>query len=131
MNHGVELHTDVVDYAKERLAEFKSKCIDFDAFEFCEPWFVVGNCLQLSSSCGQYQRVYCGAACPPEHANYMKNLLTIGGILVMPINDQVRISFNLSCRARLVQGRSLSATYEASEVIASPKIPKYNNFIYL
>ena len=34
-------------------------------------------------------RVYCGAACPLEHENYMKNLLRVGGILVMPLNDQV------------------------------------------
>lgn len=38
---------------------------------------------------GSVCRVYCGAACPIEHENYMKNLLKIGGILVMPLNDQV------------------------------------------
>ena len=61
----------------------------FDEFEFCEPKFVVGNCLQLTSGIRLYDRVYCGAACPAEHENYMKNLINVGGILVMPLNDQV------------------------------------------
>lgn len=92
MNHGVELHVDVVDYARERLEDFKRKCEAFDEFEFSEPVFVSGNCLLLNSECRLYDRVYCGAACPPEHENYMKNLIKIGGILVMPLNDQVNVS---------------------------------------
>ena len=90
VNHGVEHHPDVVDYAKDRLANFKKKSASFDEFEFCEPYFVVGNCLQVNSDCRLYDRVYCGAACPVEHENYMKNLVKVGGILVMPLNDQVR-----------------------------------------
>ncbi|XP_060080998.1 protein-L-isoaspartate O-methyltransferase domain-containing protein 1-like [Ylistrum balloti] len=89
INHGVEYHTDVIEYAQKRLEEFKLKCKTFDDFEFCEPRFVQGNCLQIPSSCRLYDRVYCGASCPPEHENYMKNLLAVGGILVMPINDQL------------------------------------------
>ncbi len=92
VNHGVEHHQDVVEYAQERLATFKKKCHSFDEFEFCEPQFVVGNCLLLNSDCKLYDRAYCGAACPVEHENYMKNLIKIGGILVMPLNDQVSIT---------------------------------------
>lgn len=51
--------------------------------------FVVGNCLCLNSEFPQYDRVYCGAACPENHVNYMKNLIKVGGILVMPLNDQL------------------------------------------
>lgn len=89
INHGVEFHMDVVEYAQKRLEEFKQKCATFEDFDFCEPWFVQGNCLQIPSSCRLYDRVYCGASCPPEHENYMKNLLAVGGILVMPLNDQL------------------------------------------
>ncbi|OWF45745.1 protein-L-isoaspartate O-methyltransferase domain-containing protein 2-like [Mizuhopecten yessoensis] len=89
INHGVEFHADVVEYAQKKLEEFKQVCKSFDDFEFCEPWFVLGNCLQIPSSCRLYDRVYCGASCPPEHENYMKNLLAVGGILVMPLNDQL------------------------------------------
>lgn len=89
INHGVELHEDVVAYAREKLEEFKRNSSAFKEFDFCEPHFVVGNCLQLASGCRLYDRVYCGAACPFEHENYMKNLIKVGGVLVMPLNDQV------------------------------------------
>jgi len=89
INHGVEQHEDVVEYSRERLEEFKKNSQHFDEFDFCEPVFVTGNCLLLNSGCRLYDRVYCGAACPPEHENYMKNLIRIGGILVMPLNDQL------------------------------------------
>lgn len=88
-NHGVEQHQDVVEYAKERLDEFKKTNSSFDEFDFCEPEFMVGNCLLLNSGCQLYDRVYVGAACPPEHEGYMKNLIKIGGVLVMPLNDRL------------------------------------------
>lgn len=54
-------------------------------------FFVCGYCIHMwlmYSGCYSYDRVYCGAACPPEHENYMKNLIKVGGILVMPLEDQ-------------------------------------------
>ncbi|XP_050402614.2 protein-L-isoaspartate O-methyltransferase domain-containing protein 1 [Patella vulgata] len=89
VNHGIEIHEDVVQYARERLEHFKKTSTCFDDFDLCEPQFETGNCLQLVP--GQlYDRVYCGAACPQEHENYMKNLISINGILVMPLNDQLQ-----------------------------------------
>lgn len=61
-------------------------------FEFCEPHFVVGNCLEISSDSHQYDRIYCGAGVQKDHENYMKVMLKVGGILVMPIEDQVSYS---------------------------------------
>ncbi|RWS29341.1 protein-L-isoaspartate O-methyltransferase domain-containing protein 1-like protein [Leptotrombidium deliense] len=90
VNHGIELYSDVVRYAKKKVEIFKQTAPALDEYEFCEPKFVVGNCLQLDVGLTRlYDRVYCGAACPAEHENYMKNLLKIGGILVMPLNDQL------------------------------------------
>ncbi|KAK1172800.1 protein-L-isoaspartate O-methyltransferase domain-containing protein 1 [Acipenser oxyrinchus oxyrinchus] len=89
VNHGVELHTDVVEYAREKLDDFIKDGDSFDKFEFCEPSFVVGNCLEISSDCHQYDRIYCGAGVQKDHENYMKILLKVGGILVMPIEDQL------------------------------------------
>ncbi|GFR29667.1 protein-L-isoaspartate O-methyltransferase domain-containing protein 1 [Trichonephila clavata] len=88
-NHGVELHQEVVEYAKSKLEDFQNSSPAMDKYEFCPPSFVVGNCLLLDSSVHQYDRVYCGAACPTEHENYMKNLVRVGGILVMPLNDHL------------------------------------------
>ncbi|KAL4646440.1 protein-L-isoaspartate O-methyltransferase domain-containing protein 1-like [Arapaima gigas] len=89
VNHGVELHSDVVEYAKEKLEDFVKNSDSFDKFEFCEPNFVVGNCLEISSDSHQYDRIYCGAGVQKDHENYMKILLKVGGILVMPIEDQL------------------------------------------
>ena len=90
INHGVELHQDVVNYANEKLEQFKVNSPAIDKYEFCDPVFSVGNCLLLdTTTMRQYDRVYCGASCPPEHENYMKNLIKVDGILVMPLNDQL------------------------------------------
>ena len=90
ISHGVELHQDVVDYANEKLEQFKVNSPAIDKYEFCDPVFSVGNCLLLdATTMRQYDRVYCGASCPPEHENYMKNLIKVNGILVIPLNDQL------------------------------------------
>lgn len=89
VNHGVELHKDVVEYAREKLDDFIKNGDSFDKFEFCEPVFVVGNCLEISTDSHQYDRIYCGAGVQKDHENYMKVLLKIGGTLVMPIEDQL------------------------------------------
>ncbi|KAL2097800.1 hypothetical protein ACEWY4_007007 [Coilia grayii] len=89
VNHGVELHKDVVEYAKERLEIFIKNSDSFDKFEFCEPKFVVGNCLEIASDSHQYDRIYCGAGVQKDHENYMKIMLKVGGILVVPIEDQL------------------------------------------
>lgn len=57
--------------------------------DFCEPRFVVGNCLCIDGTGRRYDRVYCGASCPPEQVAVLRALLKIGGMLVMPCNDQL------------------------------------------
>ena len=89
VNHGVEYHADVIDYALEHLDSFLRDSESFDEFEFCVPRFTRAHCLELTPPARLYDRLYCGAACPPEHENYMKNLIKVGGVLVMPLNDQV------------------------------------------
>ena len=61
----------------------------YDPIEFCEPKFIVGNGLLMSPGNLLYDRIYCGAACPPEHAQLMRNMLNVGGVLVMPHDNQV------------------------------------------
>lgn len=89
VNHGVELHVDVVDYAYQKLDHFIKTSDSFDKFEFCEPTFVVGNCLEIPPESRQYDRVYCGAGVQKEYENYMKNLLKVGGILVLPLEEKL------------------------------------------
>ncbi|XP_068119975.1 protein-L-isoaspartate O-methyltransferase domain-containing protein 2 [Hyperolius riggenbachi] len=89
VNHGVELHPDVIEYAKQKLDQFVRTSDSFDRFEFCEPSFVAGNCLDISLESWAYDRVYCGAGVQKEHEDYMKNLLKVGGILVMPLEEKL------------------------------------------
>ncbi|TRY83652.1 hypothetical protein DNTS_017545 [Danionella cerebrum] len=89
VNHGVELHEDVVDYAYQKLDYFIKNSDSFDKFEFCEPTFVVGNCLEIPPESREYDRVYCGAGVQKEYENYMKNLLKVGGVLVLPLEEKL------------------------------------------
>ncbi|XP_028308456.1 protein-L-isoaspartate O-methyltransferase domain-containing protein 2 [Gouania willdenowi] len=89
VNHGIELHADVIEYAYQKLDSFIKTSDSFDKFEFCEPSFVVGNCLEIPPESRQYDRVYCGAGVQKEHEDYMKNLLKVGGILVMPLEEKL------------------------------------------
>ncbi|XP_034733273.1 protein-L-isoaspartate O-methyltransferase domain-containing protein 2 [Etheostoma cragini] len=89
VNHGIELHADVIEYAYQKLDSFIKTSDSFDKFEFCEPSFVVGNCLEIPLESRQYDRVYCGAGVQKEHEDYMKSLLKVGGILVMPLEEKL------------------------------------------
>ncbi|XP_028849559.1 protein-L-isoaspartate O-methyltransferase domain-containing protein 2a [Denticeps clupeoides] len=89
VNHGVELHADVIEYAYQKLDFFIKTSDSFDRFEFCEPSFVAGNCLEIAPQSQQYDRVYCGAGVQREHEDYMKNLLKVGGILVLPLEEKL------------------------------------------
>ncbi|KAM3923621.1 protein-L-isoaspartate O-methyltransferase domain-containing protein 2 isoform 1-T3 [Leptodactylus fuscus] len=89
VNHGVEIHADLVDYAKQKLDKFIRTNISFDKFDFCEPSFVTGNFLEIPLETTAYDRVYCGAGVQKQHEEFMKNLLKIGGILVMPLEEKL------------------------------------------
>lgn len=43
VNHGIELHPEVVQYAHEKLQNFMANSPAMDEFDFCEPKFVVGE----------------------------------------------------------------------------------------
>uniref|UniRef100_H2Y5L8 Uncharacterized protein n=1 Tax=Ciona savignyi TaxID=51511 RepID=H2Y5L8_CIOSA len=90
INHGIEIHDDVVDYAEEKVGQFMRTSLAFDRYSFCEPEFVVGNCLDISPDVLGYDRIYCGAGCPNEHKSFLTNLLNINGILVVPLSDQLQ-----------------------------------------
>ncbi|KPJ00204.1 Protein-L-isoaspartate O-methyltransferase domain-containing protein 1 [Papilio xuthus] len=87
ISHGVEIYPKVLDYAVMMQKRFIERSSSLDDFDFCEPKFFHGNGLCLAPLPAAYDRVYCGAACPEEYALYLKQLIRIGGILVMPLND--------------------------------------------
>nr|CAB3264708.1 protein-L-isoaspartate O-methyltransferase domain-containing protein 1 [Phallusia mammillata] len=123
INHGIELHSDVVEYAKVKVEEFIASSHAFDRYTFCEPQFVVGNCLQISPDSPGYDRIYCGAACPTEYETFMKGLLNINGILVMPLNDQVRHKLQVITRLeqKKWESKSILSVNFASLVVDQDK----------
>lgn len=89
INHGIEVNSFVVDYSNKKLSHFIENSPTLDEFDFCEPKFFCGNGLCLAPLQSTYDRVYCGAGCPYEYQNYFKQLIKVGGILVMPLNDNL------------------------------------------
>ncbi|XP_047988387.1 uncharacterized protein LOC125227993 [Leguminivora glycinivorella] len=89
ISHGVEVHPTVVEYATKRLGQFIENSPVLDEFDFCEPKYYLGNGLCIAPLGAPYDRVYCGAGCPEEYQNYFKQLIKVGGILVMPLNDNL------------------------------------------
>ncbi|XP_026329511.1 protein-L-isoaspartate O-methyltransferase domain-containing protein 1-like isoform X2 [Hyposmocoma kahamanoa] len=89
ISHGIEINNFVVEYATKKLNQFIENSATLDEFDFCEPRFYCGNGLCLAPLQAPYDRVYCGAGCPEEYQNYFKQLIKVGGILVLPLNDNL------------------------------------------
>lgn len=123
-NHGIELHEDCLRYAYERLEEFKQKSLALDEFDFCEPMFIQGNCLSIIPG-RQYDRVYCGAACPESHETFIKQFVRVGGILVMPYKDQ------LLCLKRTEHGWSQHSLLPVSFSTLVVPPPSEQNLLHL
>ncbi|KAL1494238.1 hypothetical protein ABEB36_009861 [Hypothenemus hampei] len=90
LNHGIEIYDDCIEYAYKKLEDFKRFSGAIDEFDFCEPKFAQANFLRLDNEFTSiYDRIYCGAGIRYTYEEYMKNLLKIGGILVMPLEDRL------------------------------------------
>lgn len=88
INHGLEIHSEVIEYANEKVQAFMNLNSAIDEYEFCIPQFEKGNCLSLVTE-RRYDRIYCGAGCPETYNDNLRQLVEVGGILVMPMNDQL------------------------------------------
>lgn len=105
LNHGIEFHQDVVEYANKRLQQFKELSYAIDEFDFSEPHFVAGNFLDVDPE-NRYDRIYLGAACLPEFERIVMEMMNPnGGILVMP------------CDNRLIKHRRLSENHWESDIM--------------
>ncbi|KAI4565754.1 hypothetical protein MJT46_009129 [Ovis ammon polii x Ovis aries] len=88
VNHAVELHSDVTEYAKQKLDFFIRTSDSFDKFDCSEPSFVTGNGLEISLDCSQCDRVDCGPGVQMEQEQYTKRPLKVGGVLVLPLQEK-------------------------------------------
>lgn len=90
-NHGVEICENVVQFSKSKLKNFLDDVMPkIFGMEFCEPIFVVGDGFCMNPCYRQYDRVYCGAAVDTQYEDYIKSLVKVGGILVMPFQDTLQ-----------------------------------------
>ena len=56
VNHGIEIHNDLVEFARERVNDFFKHRV-FIAKETCSPTFITGNCFLLDPSQMKYDRL--------------------------------------------------------------------------
>lgn len=55
INHGIEIHDDLVQFARKRVDEF-IRYGTGDTRDICVPLFISGNCFQLDQSQMKYDR---------------------------------------------------------------------------
>ncbi|CAG7836346.1 unnamed protein product [Allacma fusca] len=123
INHGIELHSDVVEYARFKLEQFKISSHAVDLFEFCEPSFSIGNCMDALPTPYRYDRIYCGAACPPKYLQVIIDSLKIGGISVVPVNDSL-VQMKRISESRVERKVLLSVSFASLvESMGKPSIP--------
>ena len=70
INHGIELHEDLVQFAKERVEEFL-RFSPSVAYDICPPKFIAGNCFRLDPLGCNYDRVNCGTSCTASKAPFI------------------------------------------------------------
>ena len=90
VNHAVELHSDVTEYAKQKLDFFIRTSDSFDKLDCSEPSFFTGNGLEISLDCSQYDQVDCRPGVQREQEQYTKSLLKVGGIMVLLLQEKRR-----------------------------------------
>lgn len=82
INHGIEVHPFVMEYAVKKLGQFIENSPTLDEFDFCEPKFYCGNGLCIAPVQTPYDRLYCGAGCPEEYQTYFKKLIKVGPLFI-------------------------------------------------
>lgn len=101
LNYGVELQADVIQHCKSSIAKWKTTAVEEDGevstFHFMDNTadikIVQGNGLSIHDSKGEsvvgFDRIYIGAAVDKESLADITKLLSPGGILVGPVDDEL------------------------------------------
>mmetsp|Transcript_9091 Transcript_9091/g.14909 ORF Transcript_9091/g.14909 Transcript_9091/m.14909 type:complete len:548 (-) Transcript_9091:120-1763(-) len=102
LNYGVELHDDVIGHCKASLAKWRGASINENGnistvnfFDDDTPdiHIIKGNGLNILKSEGEsvvgYDRIYIGAAVDSTELTNISKLLSPGGILVGPVDDEL------------------------------------------
>uniref|UniRef100_A0A7E4VHF5 Protein-L-isoaspartate O-methyltransferase domain-containing protein 1 n=1 Tax=Panagrellus redivivus TaxID=6233 RepID=A0A7E4VHF5_PANRE len=104
VNHGVELHPETVEWARNRQAKLQETYVP-SVFDWCAPEFFTGNVFQLKTDM-RYDRIYIGAKVPEGMRLQFVKLLKVGGVAIMPYgsvlqriqrsSEKTFLSFNIS-----------------------------------
>ncbi|KAF4518567.1 hypothetical protein B566_EDAN015378 [Ephemera danica] len=92
INHGVEVNPEMLAYAEERQNAFRDHCVDLQKFEYCEPMFILGDCLKMEGDIRLYDRIFCSGMLPQGYENLLKLYLKEGGILIFPKTNRVLVN---------------------------------------
>lgn len=101
LNYGVELHDDVIEHCKLSIAKWKTNTVEvkngISTFHFMDNTadiqIIKGNGLNILQTKGEsvvgFDRIYIGAAVDKEDLANITKLLSPGGILVGPVEDEL------------------------------------------
>lgn len=102
LNYSVELHDDVIEHCKTSVARWKASTVEvkdgnstihFMDDKIADIQIVKGNGLNILRTKGEgvvgFDRIYIGAAVDKEDLDNITKLLSPGGILVGPIDDEL------------------------------------------
>jgi protein-L-isoaspartate O-methyltransferase len=88
VNHGIEQHDDLVEFSRERCEEFM-RFSPMMSREMSPPVFLAGNCFRLDTRDIQYDRIYCGAACPHSKLPFILSMTKVRGFAIIPCKNKV------------------------------------------
>lgn len=101
LNYGVELHDDVIQHSKASIAKWRTNMIEekdgVSTIHFLDDTadmqIVKGNGLSILKTRGEsvvgFDRIYIGAAVDKEDLDVIIKLLSPGGVLVGPVEDEL------------------------------------------
>jgi len=101
LNYGVELHDDVIEHCKASIGKWKTNSVEerngISIFHFMDNTadiqIIKGNGLNILKTKGEsvvgFDRIYIGAAVDKEDLANITKLLSPGGILVGPVDDEL------------------------------------------
>lgn len=131
VNHNIEIHSDVIDYSKARISEFLKTSVKFDHFDFCMPKFVNGNFLNLilNHDTRLYDRIYVGTGVTSDHYDFLKSLLNINGVMVMPLEDclvQIKRKSENDYDKKTIMSVSFASLITQNIALNTLSLPKIN-----
>jgi len=97
LNHGIEIDEECHRFSVERIAAFKALHGDTLSGGMADVNVVHGNVFDMEEllegamigGCECYDRIYVGASCPSSLKDKLLRSLTLGGLLVAPVGDEL------------------------------------------